>query len=320
MDWQRGWVFLKRLRESRQWITVVNIVLALTLIMFVGRYLLLDWRQVRQATVALNLSYVGVALGLYGLNFVLFIIAWRGIVIRFGGPPDWKQNVCLYSYTNLAKFLPTPAWFLASRIHLYGQSGMGRRAALATTAVETLLHASAGLAFYALLATNPERPVTWPYMLALIPVAVMLSRPDWLELRWISGGRGGTSVRRQDVIVWVASYFLTWVVAGPFFWAVIGTFSGDVPPLSDLWRIWTLSGLVSYVATYTLGGVGILREFALTWLLGKFYPLPLALLIAVGVRLTLIGGGVLWGLTASGFVHVLSRVKVKVNSGSKGDE
>ncbi len=316
--WQRTRFFFKYLRGSRRWAVAVNVLLALALIIFIGRYLFFDLRAVFQNGVALSFSSVGLALGLYGFNFGLFIIAWHRIVVRLGGPADWLQNIFIYSYTNLARFLPTPLWFVTSRTHLYNQLGVKHRVALTMTAVETLLHILTGLVFYTLLVTNPEQPMTWLYAaLALVPIAIVLSRPHWLELPKINGGKVGPGVRRQDVIIWVVLYLLTWVTAGPFFSAVINVFSKDTPSLSDLWRIWTLTRLVSYLATYVLGGIGILQEFTLTWLLSKFYSPVMALLIAIGIRLILILGGVLYGLTISGSVFILSRLGGRANPKSK---
>jgi hypothetical protein len=198
-------------------------------------------------------------------------------------------------------------------VHFYNQSGVKYKAALAMTTVEILLHALTGVVFYALLVINPKRPITWFYMLVLIPVSIVLLRPHWLELPRISKDKIQPGVRRKDVAAWFFLYLLTWVAAGLFLSAVINVFSEDVPPLIDLWRIWTLTSLFSYLATYILGGIGILREITLAWLLSRFYSPAVALLIAIGVRLILMMGGMLYGLMVSVLVSVLPRLKGKAN-------
>lgn len=310
MLWRFGWIsFLKRLRRSREWVVGINIVLVLALLLFIGRYLCLDLQKILHAEMTLRISYLWLALMIYGLNFLIFIIAWQRIVVRFGGPTDLKRNVFLYSYTNLARFLPTPIWFIASRVHNYNRLGVSQRSALIMTAMETLLHALAGLVFYSLLSINLEYPVTWLYMLVLIPAAVVLCRPRWLKLPEMINE---VPMRRQDVVILLTLYVLTWIIAGLFLFAIINIFIINTLSLDDLWRIWTLASLVSYVATYMLGGIGVLQEFTLTWLLGRFYSPGIALLIAVGARLTLILGGILYGLTVSGLVVILSRLNRKI--------
>lgn len=302
MDWCRIWIFLKQVRQSRWLGAAINIMLGIWLIVFVGRYVLSDWNQI-QNQIVFDPLHLGMALGFYGITLILFSIAWHSIVIRFNGPASWKQNVLYYSYTHLTKFLPTPIWFLGGRVYLYGKTGVQRRTTMAMTALETLLHALTGLSFYALLMIDVKRPVTWLYMFALVPHAIMLFRPQWLALHWITGNKLKLHILRKDVITWLVLYLLTWIVAGPFFSSLIYAISSNTPPhLSDLWRIWTLASLIAYVGTYTLGGIGILREFTLTWFLKKFYPPSVTILIAVGIRLILIGGGVIWGIIISTLV------------------
>lgn len=301
-------MLLKTVPKSRYWVIGINVVLVLGMLLFLGRYLYLDVQKILHAELSLRPSYLGLALICYGFNFLIFIVAWQRIVVRLGGPTDLKQNVFLYSYTNLARFLPTPIWFIASRVHSYNQLGVKRRSALTMTAVETLLHALTGLAFYASLAINLERPVTLLYVLALIPVAIVLFRPKWLKLPKMME-KTETWMRWQDMLTLLALYFVTWVIAGPFLSAIINVFSRNTLSLSNLWRIWTLASLVSYLATYILGGIGVLQEFTLTWLLSRFYSPGVALLIAIGVRLTLILGGILYGLMISGLVVISSRVR-----------
>jgi hypothetical protein len=300
-------VGLKQRCESQWWVITINIVLILALILFIGRQCLSDIQKIFQAKIALNFSALLKALSLYGCNFSLFVVAWHSIVVRLGGPADWGQNLFIYSYTNLTKFLPTPFWFLASRVHFYNQSGVKHKVALAMTIMEILLHILTGIVFYTLIAISPKCPITLLYIPALILVFIVLLRPRWLELLHINKDGIELRVRRKDIILWFSLYLLTWVIAGPFLSAVINVFNIEAPPLIDLWRIWTLASLVSYIATYILGGIGILREITLAWLLSRFYSPAMALLIAVGARLILIIGGILYGLIVSRLLFILLR-------------
>lgn len=309
MDWKQVINFLERLQEQRWLRLTVNIVLGLGLGIFFGWYLLRDWRQLLEIGVILDFYQLSVALALYGLNFMLLIAAWRSIVIRFGGLSGWKQNAFLYANTHVMKFLPTPAWFLASRVYFYGRTGMHRRTALTTTALETLLHMLAGIVFYTIVSIDPRHPLTWLYLLAFVPVVVVLLKPKWLELEWLSGGKAEPGIRQRDVAIWLSIYLLTWIVAGPFFSSIMQSFVKVEPlELGELWRIWTASSLVAYVSAYALGGIGIFREFTLTWLLNRFYSPPVALLLALSVRLVMTAAGILWGLGISVTTNVLARL------------
>jgi len=310
MYWQQALDILRWLRVHRWFRIGVNVVLGLALLLFVGCHLVTDWQQIAEAEIKPDITYLWMALaflGLYGVNLVILSTAWHAIIVRFGGPTDWRQNFLFYSYTNITTFLPTPVWFLTSRVHFYNRVGVRWSTTLTTTALETALHIVTGLAVYAALSIDPAHPETWPWALGLAPVVAALMHPRWLALTWLNKG-AGPDVSRRDAGIWLTSYALTWLMAGVFFAIVIGILGpAALPGLGDLWRIWILAGVVAYVTGYLLGGLGILREFTLTWLLSEFYSPTEALLFAASVRLLMTVSGILWGLVIIALMRTLFR-------------
>ncbi len=287
----RVWNQLNRLRQSRWLVVFVNIVIGLILITILGRSLVVNWKQILGTGLVIRPFYLGAALGLYGITFLLFVIVWHKIAVRFGGPTSWKRNTIFYSITHLTKFLPTPIWLFASRAYLYNQAGVQHRTTLLMTGLENFLHATVGLAFWSVLTINPERPTTW---LLLIPIAIGM-----VLLFFASWPVKIPRLRRVDIALWGGLYLLTWIAAGPFLYAIICVFGEEAPPIWDLYRIWTLASLAAYLGSYVLGGAGFLREMTLVWLLSKFYLPPIAVLISAAVRLLMIGGSILWGAIIS---------------------
>jgi hypothetical protein len=204
---------------------------------FVGRYVVGGWQYVSQAKVALDWASFCGALGIFGVNFFVFAAVWHWTVVRFGGPSDIGRNTLYYAYTYLARFLPTPAWFVASRMRLYGQAGMKWRAIAVTTALETLLHAATGLALYGLLMVNVHQAGSWLWLLAGLPLVLAIFRPDWLELRWVNPGGAELGLRRRDLLLWLALYTLTWVLAVPFLVMIIKGLGQPLLHLTELWRL-----------------------------------------------------------------------------------
>jgi hypothetical protein len=301
MKWRHGLAAFYRLRERRWWRIGVNAAAVVAMLAFVGIYLARDGRQLLSASLQVDPRWLAAALAVYGGNYALFVLVWHRIVGRFDPLPGWRQNMLLYSYTQVTRYLPTPAWFFASRIYLYGKAGLKRRVVLAMTVLETLLHVVAGAAFYGLLMIDPTRPASYLYGLAVIPAGIAVIRPGWLQMRALAGGPLQPGIRRRDVLAWLGWYMATWVTAGPFLTCIMRAFAaGSTPNLVEAWRAWTLSGLVAYAGTYTLGGVAVLREFTLTWLLSGTYSPPVALVITVGSRVLMTVGGLLWALIAIG--------------------
>jgi hypothetical protein len=283
---------------SRRWVLLaVNGLVAVAFPIYMGRRMVLDAQQVLALGLEINVVPLVQAALLYGLNFFLFLVAWRNIAARMGAAPSWRQNALIYATTHAAQYLPTPAWMVLGRLYFYGRTGLRRRLTLTMTATEVILHVGAGLVLLASITFRPLEPQTWGSLLLLAPVGLVVARPRWLELPWLNGAASGPGVRRLDVLFWLGLYFVSWLVAGPFLGLMAQAYPHLEPaPMVELYRIWIFSGLVAYASAYTLGGAGFLREFTLSWLLAGRYGPAMALVIALTLRLVFTAAGILWGL------------------------
>jgi hypothetical protein len=292
--------------KTHKWAQItINIALVTALLASIVFYVGKDWQKLQSLKLTFNGNFLVVAFGLYAVNFFTLVSAWHVLIRNFTDSADLGQNALFYSYTNLYKFLPTPAWFLASRVYLYSKTGMRRRVALTTTALETLMHMFTGLVLYCLLLIKWQNPVSWLYSLAILPVIVAINKPQWFQPRWLLGKDITSYPSKKDLTFLFFAYTLTWIVAGPFFLVIILIISDTIPmTMVELLRTWILGSLIAYLGTYTLGGIGVLREFSLTLLLSRYLYPPLALVITVLVRLVLMIGGILWALITVGFLRL----------------
>lgn len=281
---------------------IINLILLIFLVIFLSSRVSDDWEAVLEGGLAIDLRALAVASMLYGGNYLLFIVAWYRLVLWSGGPHGFRLNALHYSYSYLARLLPTPLWHHASRIHLYGEAGMQKRSALAMTVLETLLQILTGAFFYFVVTIQSQALVT--VLLAIVVASALAvgvrkvcGKVRVLEAFW-EAIRG---LKAQHVVVLSVVYLVTWALAGPFLHFVLAAFDSATPPnMLELWRIWTLSSLVAYIGAYTLGGIGILREATLTWLLTAWYPSTTALLVTVASRILLTASGVFWPLLTVG--------------------
>jgi hypothetical protein len=186
---------------------------------------------------------------------------------------------------------------------LYGQIGMRKRISLTLTALETLLHFFIGLGFYCILWVDLDAPWTILYLLGLVPVLVILVWPHLLELPWANEGETMKYSRKSLIFIDVFLLF-TWFITGLFLNSVISSIITE--PFSvtivDLWRIWIISNLIAYIGAYLFGGISILREFSLMFLLGKWFTPPIALGIAALSRIVMKLAGIFWALLFIGLI------------------
>jgi MFS family permease len=281
------------------------------MISFIVFYVQRDWQEIRRSEISFNISALWATLGFFGINFILLLIAWHILIRSYTGLHDFKQNALNYSYSYLFRFLPTPAWFLSSRMYLYSQSGIRKRVALTITGFETLLHAASGMLVFCLFSVDFSKPVTWLFSLIIIPFFLAIYSPEKLNLRWFSGDESLALLNRTTLVALLIIYTFTWLVSGPFMYSLMQIVSNDIPiNMVEIVRIWTISSVVAYIGAYTLGGIGILREFTLSFLLGRYLSYTLALTITIISRLVLILGGILFSILAIGLIKLLSLRRV----------
>jgi len=286
----------------------INILLILFLFGYVGTYLAKDWGQLSKLKVTLNFQAILLSFAYYGLNYILLSLSWHVLFKAFNAKVGWWDNLMFYSYSHLMRFLPTPVWFLTSRAVLYEQVGTRKRIAVLTTLLETLLHVISGLCFFCFLRIDFQKPLTVLFfLLSLAPAIFIILRPDVFQRQSVTGEQSLNGIlRTKDVCLIFLLFTFTWLISAPFYSAVIRSVVPESPLLTkDLWNVWILSNLISYLSAYTLGGIGMLREFSMTLLLNKWFPPPIALLITVMVRILMTAAGVIWALIAMAVVKLI---------------
>jgi hypothetical protein len=171
-----------------------------------------------------------------------------------------------------------------------------------------------GFIVFCLLLIDFKQPITWLYSLPMSLVTVGIFYSHRLDIRWINGDESSVRIKKTDLTLLLSIYFISWLIPGPFLKMLIQTIHEPVQiSLVSLMRIWIISSLFAYIGSYTLGGVGVIREFSLTIMLSKYLPPPIALMITVLARLVMTLGGVFYSLIIIGIAKLSSRYKIMFN-------
>jgi len=301
--WQRLDRRLRLLRENRWFRVSAYAAIVLLFVGFVSYRLSGDWRQLAQARVTMNVGYLFLAWALPGINMLLFLSGWHGIVTALDGSRDWRSNTLVYCYTYLARLLPTPLPFLASRVKASGRLGLHKRQSLHATGLELGLHALTGVVLLAVL--ELVRYGRWGCA-AVVVAGVVVGCVGRLPQR--VGLLPATPQNRMAVVSSGLYLGVTWVIAGPFLQAVVRAFLPASLDLWDAWRVWLIAGLASYVGFLLLGGTGLLRDLSLSALLTSFFSPAEALIVAVGARLVLMVSTLSWTVVIAALIRLTSAV------------
>jgi hypothetical protein len=280
--------------------------LLLTLVA-IGLLVRANWDSFRNYDWVFRPQWFLLALLSFALTLLLSAFAWHILMSRLAGFTRRRYNLKFWAYGNLAKRLPTPVWYIASRAVLYEPYGVSKTATSLVSGLELGLILISGLALFLLTLPFWALPATLTGDIAhswlLAPLALgclLLLHPCILSAVWrrLSPTAGAVQLQGKDALAWIAGYAVIWCTGA---WGLFCTVSIFHPLPVSTWPamlgMWTLANTVSLAGSLTLANIG-LREISLTLLLTSLTSAPTALLAAVAVRLIWLTGEFVGGLAS----------------------
>jgi hypothetical protein len=294
--WTGSWS--RRLTSGRRGRWIGAAFLALSLIV-IARVVIANWPLLASYEWQFRPAWLIGVVAFFILDLLLAGWAWHVLMRRLAHYDNFRRSLKICWSANLARRMPTPVWYIASRAVLYEAEGVSK--------VTTSLMSGLELAFFltsgavTTLLTLPFWVVTegvagaigrsWLLLVAL-GFSLLLVHPRLLEklLQWLGRRPPAEALRWRDTISWVALYVLTWVLGALVLLSVISLF--QPVPLAQwpaVLGIWSLAGTISLAGAMTISGIG-LREISLVLLLTPITPAPVALVIAILIRLIWFSG------------------------------
>lgn len=280
--------------------------LLLTLVA-IGLLVRANWDSFRNYAWVFRPQWILLALLSFALTLLLSAFAWHVLMSRLAGYTRRRYNLKFWAYGNLAKRLPTPVWYIASRAVLYEPYGVSKTTTSLVSGLELGLILISGLALFLLtlpfwvLPATLSSAIVRSWLLAPLALAgLLLLHPRLLSALWrrISPASNAVHLQGRDTLTWIGGYAVIWCVGA---WGLFCTVNIFYPlPLSTwpaMLGMWTLANTVSLAGSLTLANIG-LREISLTLLLTSLTSAPTALLVAVAVRLIWLSGEFLGGLAS----------------------
>ncbi len=273
---------------------LAKIIVPLVVIFFVGRVILKNWAQVREAEWSIRPGYLALSFLLSSAWFIFRPWGWNIILNGFGHPVPFPAVFRVCRQAELSRYVPGGVWQFVSRVVLLKQWNVSAAACLAATLVDlflatlaclipaawTLQEAFGGFKTYhrVVLFAFPVVSILFVHPTLLNGWAGFLARrlhQPWtpLDIRW-----------RSLLGIW-ALYVLGWLLLG----AGVALFVNGVLRIPDgnslyIGSSYTVAWLVGTLTMIAPGGMGI-REGALGLLLSQILPTGPAFTLAVGIRL-----------------------------------
>ena len=290
----------KRARPAMWIFTLLGLALFGTMVAFVIYNLYHEGSTLLTQLTHINPLGIGLSFVLYSCALALAILGWVAIASRRTNVHDWKRHVTVYCYANLARRIPGFLWYVVGRAYLYRRDEVGLIPVSAASALEMVLIVLSGLVSYALL--NLGRwPTQWAWGMILgIGAGLVMIHPRLLQ--WILSKMKHANImehiRYRDVATWLAVYVGVWVLGGLALFSVVYAIQPvDLVRAPGIIASWSLSGAISTLVVFLPAGLGV-REAALSMLLLPFIPAPLAVTVALMMRVLLTLYEIVWALVA----------------------
>ena len=274
-------------------------IVAVILFFFI-RYVYENWRVVSLYQWQFKYGLLAVSFGLVFLNFLFFIQIWRSLLQKLSSKLPFKKAFKIWFYSNLGKYVPGKIWSVMGMVYMCEKEGIPKAATLSSAILNQLLNIIGGLILVLILSgTKFLRGMSKLYYLPLILVFVISLYPRVMEkiLNW-----GLKKLKKEPVKVnlsfkenlfFTLLFMLAWGVYGVAFNIFILSLTDSS---FNLWpfltSIFAFSYILGFLSIFVPGGLGV-REGILVYYLSSYFPLPVAVLIALLSRLWMTAAEVL---------------------------
>lgn len=277
-------------------LTLAFLLLSLAVVVMV---IITNWKTITTYEWQIRPVWIGYGLIFLAIDLFLGALAWHLLVIRFTDHKSLRYNVKFWSYANLARRIPGTIWYISSRAVLYERRGIRKTTTIVLSGLEMALILVSGivmfiiiLPFWALPDHIMDGLMDLWFLFILLPPCLLLVHPRVLDRLWrkISPQTNIPELRWSDTIGWLFLYLVIWGVGSlTLFSAVNLVYPLPIQQLSSIIGMWALASTISLAGALTFTSFGV-REISLTLLLAQLIPAPIALIVAITVRIFWLAG------------------------------
>jgi uncharacterized membrane protein YbhN (UPF0104 family) len=277
---------------ARRWLWVVQGLVTLAVIAFVGRALARNWDQFRSlhVTLTIGLGWIAGSVLVVVLTYAMQVEAWRRILAGWSQGLTFRAAARVWSLANLGRYVPGKVWSVAGLVVLARQAGVEAGPAAASAFVLQAISLGTGVAVVAAVAPGSAPPLRLAAagLAAVLTIAVLVWSPTARRLgRLVNAAAPLEPLRPSAVFAATVLAVLSWGTYGAAFWMLTRGLVPDTPlPLTAAMGAFTLGYILGVLALFAPGGVGV-RELVLIGLLAPFLGSGGAVAVSVASRLVL---------------------------------
>ena len=290
---------------------IINLVLSFLVFGIVLFILIRDSPQLISISLHLNVFLFVLSFLVADFGLLIAIIIWRQIISRNGAQHSLRDDIRIYSYSNLAMLIPGGIWSILSRSSHYQRLGEKSLNTVLASLVETLLIGIAALGVYSITTLiYPEYSLfnSQVLTLSLAIIALILLNP-WVFnrlIKWILLKiRHSTDVtitiyfHVRELALWLVLEMVVVLIGGVAVFTLLASLTPvTVNNLIPSIVAWSAANSAGYLF-FWLPAKFILRDGALVVVMAKNLSLPIAMMFVIIFRFwsissILIFAGIVW--------------------------
>jgi len=166
-------------RTEKIILNVVSAILLVAVLYFLGREFSRNWEHIKYFRFQFDVLMLGAASIVYAGSYVCFAIGWFLILRYLHCGVPFYETLLYFIITQPAKYVPGKIWTGVARMKFCKPHGIPNSLTLLSTGTESILEIFAGVyvSIIALLQTNAFRHISWPVVIILSTIGVIVLYP-----------------------------------------------------------------------------------------------------------------------------------------------
>ena len=293
----RGLSIIHNLSQKR----LVRILLFAALFFIVIAILLSVLYQNREMLLTypweINLWALGATFITYSLGVGLIISGWFRLIRSLIPKGSYYQHFRIYVLTNLAKRIPGPLIHIAGRLVMYQSVGIEAKFVTVGSGIEAVLLLLSAILSYLLAMgfSHKNQYFEW-WLITSVALGLILIHPKSITflLSKLKKQSNVQALSYTNSLTWLVFYIAGWILGGmTVFWLINVLTPLPATHLPDVVAAWTLAGTMSSLIFFSPSGLGV-QEITLAVMLSQLIPAPVAVIIAVLLRVMLMSYQMIW--------------------------
>ncbi len=291
---------------------ILQYLLIAVIFYFLIKSVVRNWSQVKDFNWQFNYWLLIISFLLQFLTLFWLVKIWQRMLRHTGSNVSYFKLFKVWFYANLGKYLPGKIWQFLGMIYMLEKEGVPKMSSFSTGIMAQSFSVISGLfisviflgldLYHRFFSNQPGLMIA--LVILSISILAFLCYPKVLEkvlnfgLRIMKKEKITLDIRGKDVIIYLLSYSVSWLLFGLGFLILVKSMTqADLKMYPTLTGAYAFSLNIGFLAIFTPGGIGV-REGVLVFLLSSLFPLPVSTLISLISRLWMTVGEVLCFLIA----------------------